>query len=406
MDNLIKDIKDKYSCLSLINRHLSEVRVQIGCDKLDSEVENEKSEYCLTYNDGDTTRLIVQSLNNTGISDKQSRISLESSNDSFKEKNFKGNQEFVTKDELKEKLQTVSNLAKSALIRGKRLVLRGSSEQEALTFEDESKRLNLIHAKTLCNVQVIDEKTNENHGLIVNINDKGQILEFIDFINNNDEKRESSSNTICTAIFHPYSLKPIVYFLWNSFLQKVRKGSESLADDVQLNKAINLIDSPCELNKDLFVPFDHLGAILNEYSIISNGSMNDEKDIAYLKKDAFLRSFNIEKIPSPYPVSLQIIPGNSGLKSMLSGVSAGVYIIECKNFWQSLEDNSIIYGAIDLGFRLKNGKIAGSIKNSHFKLSINDALGNDLVNISSDYLNVAEFHNKMPFIQIDNIEIV
>jgi predicted Zn-dependent protease len=134
--------------------------------------------------------------------------------------------------------------------------------------------------------------------------------------------------------------------------------------------------------------------------------MTNEKNIAYLKRDVYARNFKIEKIPVPYPVALQIQPGESSIREMFSSVADGVYIVDCKNFWQSLDDENIIYGTIDLGFRLKKGEITGSIKNSHFKLSVTDAFNNNLVNISSDYLGVAEFYNKMPYIQLDQVEIL
>lgn len=91
---------------------------------------------------------------------------------------------------------------------------------------------------------------------------------------------------------------------------------------------------------------------------------------------------------------------------MIKNIKDGVFIADTPNLWQNMDGLGNMKGTIGLGFRILNGKLAGSISGFNFSLNVYDILGKNLIEISEERNLVCESSDIMPYILSQDVYIV
>ena len=238
------------------------------------------------------------------------------------------------------------------------------------------------------------------------------------------EKLSSSMSVVSlstnkyTVIFTPKAISNIFVDILGVVLngKAVQQGISTLSEKLGqklFDEKLTLIEDP-NIGTSIS-PFDDEGIKTNKKALIKNGvinsfyfDLNNANKISKRKGvlqhstgNGFKSSLAVA--PSPQLTSLLIPAGNSSVNDLVASVKEGILIDQVLGAGQSNTLAGEFNIGIDLGFKIKNGKIQGRIKNCMVAGNIFEVLSKiNAMSSEHDCINGSEFY---PYFLIENLTV-
>lgn len=182
----------------------------------------------------------------------------------------------------------------------------------------------------------------------------------------------------------------VAQLLWPIFMgtngRNVAKGDSPLATRLNqsvLSEALTIFDDPHQPYASGTCAIDHDGIATQRQTIFEKGVL---KRFLYDLDSAGLANANPTGNDGCAPYSPHILPGAHTSAELLAQIEDGLYIRDVIGFGQGNVINGDFSVNIGLGYRIKNGEIAGRVKNTMIAGNLYEIFkGNVLVSSDTDY---------------------
>ena len=229
----------------------------------------------------------------------------------------------------------------------------------------------------------------------------------------NAENISETPNENCPVIFTPRGfvttfIAPLISsFNGINIVEGISPISEKMGQKI-FDENITIVDDPT-INGALGErPFDDEGVPASRNTLIENGVisgnlLNLESASKLNLQPTGSASRSISSPPTPSTSVIEVKPGKYLYKELISGLKEGIIVDQLLGAGQGNELGGDFKGNVLLGYRVKDGKILGRIKNTMISGNVFDCLKN-LSWISRDTNWIYGSFN-VPHIMCENIQI-
>ncbi len=159
-----------------------------------------------------------------------------------------------------------------------------------------------------------------------------------------------------------------------------------------LHDRVSFYDDPGFPGAAGSVPVDDEGVPAGRMPLIDNGVIRnyvlDLSTASALSMEPTGNGFRDKPLlntpPQPKTTNLVMVGGDTSLDKMVEGLDDGVLVDQLMGAWAGNPYSGEVSGNISLGYRIRNGKIEGRIKDSMFSVNAFEALSSGLLDISRD----------------------
>jgi len=196
----------------------------------------------------------------------------------------------------------------------------------------------------------------------------GRILELLSLAD-----REATINTsVIPAVFSPRGLREILRFiLINLNGRTVEKGASPLVgkmDQKILPEQVSIFDDGAIDGTAVAEPFDDEGVGIRRYSLVENGILRNlildlrcASVLGMSPTGSAERSYSSHPRPAAHGIILE--PGEVDDNTLLRDIKEGIYIDQLIGAHTGNPFSGDFQLNVDLGFKIKNGKKVGRVKN-------------------------------------------
>jgi PmbA protein len=203
----------------------------------------------------------------------------------------------------------------------------------------------------------------------------------------------------------------------NNVFRKISPLTGKLGEKV-LNSEVTLFDDPLWKGGDLRTAFDDEGVGGKRKTIVEKGVLKTYLlNLEYAKElklkptgNGFRRNFltgatELELAPLIFPTNLVMEKGKIPVKEMIKDIKQGVFIHFSWDCWQGNLINGNLSGNISMGYKIKNGKLEGRIKNMRFMTNIYEILGKNLLGLSKETPKNLFANSIFPYFLVKDVNI-
>jgi len=164
-----------------------------------------------------------------------------------------------------------------------------------------------------------------------------------------------------------------------------------------LNDKFSLFENPFHRYLIGSIPIDDEGVIPKKRFIIKNGVLKSyllDLDTATELKlqptgnaskiENFIKGKSYNAPPVIVRGNWEISKGKVALKEILNDIKEGLFIVFSPDIWMGNLASGELAGSVHLGYRIKNGKLVGRVKNCTISTNIYELLGDQLIALSKE----------------------
>ncbi|MEQ8168725.1 MAG: metallopeptidase TldD-related protein [Candidatus Eremiobacterota bacterium] len=299
-----------------------------------------------------------------------------------------------------------------------------------LTFNKKQQDINLVtsrgfsgsYRQYIYKVEIATEITRKNDIFVIertcsNEKEDRLVKELLVDIDKgiNTETIETGKYTL---LFSPYvaeyMLETFIRGIYGNVITRNISPMGSKLNEQIFNNRINIYDDGTHMGRTGHIPFDDEGVRSQKTMLVEKGILKnfllDLRTAGKLNMAPTgngLRTFaeeirGYENPPHPALRTVIMEPGHMESETILSNIESGLFIKDTTNLHGGRISGDLS-GLILLGYKIKNGKITGRIKNANFTGNLYNLLSNNLLEISSDTIYSGSY--KVPWLLFRDIDI-